>query len=196
MKLSLVINASRIDQGNDKIKQLKVNLIKANILYHWIENDLLHITLLNLGEVNTSEIQEIKTKIKSIISYHTPFNLTLNSVSAYPNPKGGRLIWIGVENSASLQSLQRDLALNLIGKNTYIKEKLFRPVLPIVRLKNNYDLTDIISPFKNTPFGKIKVNQLLLFDLMMGDSFPVYKLLNTYMLNSNQNKMHKTNNIG
>jgi len=183
MKLSLVINASKVDLNNEKINKLKINLNKASIQHRWIQKDLLHINLLSIGEIEVEKMLDINSKINNIILSHGPFDLKLSNVSAYPGPRQGRLIWIGVKNSIPLRSLQEELARNLIGKNTFKDDKIFRPVLPIVRLKNFHDLTDIISPCKNADFGKIKVEQLLLFDMIMGGAFPIYKLIKTYILN-------------
>ena len=191
MKLSLVINASKIDLNNEKINKLKIHLNKSNIPHRWIQNDLLQINLLNIGDTDVEKMLELNNKISNILLSHGPFNLQLSDISAYPNPSQGRLIWIGVQSSIPLRSLQDDLAQNLIGENTYKKDKLFRPVLPIVRLKNNCDLTEIISPCKNADFGKIKVEQLFLLDMIMGGAFPIYKLIQTYMLGIKSIKLQK-----
>jgi 2'-5' RNA ligase len=190
MKLSLVINASKVDLSKEKVNKLKINLNKANIPHRWIQNDLLHISLLSVGETVVEKMLELNNIINKIILSHSPFELKLSDVSAYPNPRHARMIWIGVQSSIPLRSLQEELAQNLIGENTFKTDKLFRPVLPIIRLKNYNDVTDIISPCKNADFGRIKVEQLLLFDMIMGGAFPVYKLIKTYMLNINGLKMH------
>jgi RNA 2',3'-cyclic 3'-phosphodiesterase len=182
MKLSLVLNATNFDLNNEKLKKLKSNLNKANIPHRWIPNDWLNISLLSLGEADEEKMLELNLKIGKIILNHGPFELNLRDVKAYPNLIQGRLIWIGVQNSIPLRSLQEELAENLIGENTYQKEKPFRPVLPIVRLKNYHNLKDILSPCENADFGKIKIEQLLLFDMIMGGAFPAYKLIKSYLL--------------
>ena len=118
MKLSLVINASKIDLNNEKINKLKIHLNKSNIPHRWIQNDLLQINLLNIGDTDVEKMLELNNKISNILLSHGPFNLQLSDISAYPNPSQGRLIWIGVQSSIPLRSLQDDLAQNLIGENT------------------------------------------------------------------------------
>ncbi|MDD4974583.1 MAG: RNA 2',3'-cyclic phosphodiesterase [Bacteriovorax sp.] len=189
MKLSLAINASQFHLDEQKFKKLKINLNKSEVTHQWVPAELFHINLLSLGEMDYNKISELDAKIKSIIQSHGIFDLKLRGVSVYPNQKEGRLLWIGVQNSIPLRSLQDDLARNLISENIYQQDKLFRPILPIIRLKNFQNVSDMISPYNGTDFGKLKVEQLALYEMISGGAFPIYKLLKSYPLNSNQKKI-------
>jgi 2'-5' RNA ligase len=188
MKLSLAINASKFNFDEQKFKKLKINLNKSEVIHQWVAANFFHIDLLSLGEMDNKNIYELDAKIKSIIQAHGIFELKLSGVSVYPNQKEGRLLWIGVQNSIPLRSLQADLARNLINENSYQPDKLFRPILPIIRLKNYQNVTDMISPYNGVDFGKLKVEQLALYEMISGGAFPVYKLLKSYPLNSSQKK--------
>jgi 2'-5' RNA ligase len=188
MKLSLAINAAQLNLDNEKLKKLKINLNNSNTAHRWVPSDLFQITLLSLGETENEKIIELDAKIKSIIHSHGTFELKLNGISAYPNQKEGRLLWIGAQNSIPLRELQNELAQSLISDNVYLEDKIFRPILPIVRLKNFIDVSDMIIPYKNTDFGKLIVEQLVLFDMIVGGAFPIYKLIKAYPLTPNLKK--------
>ncbi|MFA6236349.1 MAG: RNA 2',3'-cyclic phosphodiesterase [Bacteriovorax sp.] len=182
MKLALAINAGHLKLDENKFKKLKVSLSRKTVPYRWIPTDLLHITLLNLGETDHDKIPELDQKIKQIVNAYGVFELKLNGIWAYPNQKEGRLLWIGVQNSITLQALQRELAEELVDEKDFREDKIFRPVLPIVRLKNHINVTDMISPYRGFDFGKIKVEQLVLYDMVSGGAYPLYKLVKTYSI--------------
>ncbi|MBC7538526.1 MAG: RNA 2',3'-cyclic phosphodiesterase [Bacteriovorax sp.] len=188
MKLSLAINAAQINLDSEKLKKIKINLNNSKTIHRWVPSDLLHITLLSLGETENEKIKELDIKIKSIIHSHGTFELKLNGVSAYPNLMDGRLLWIGVQNSIPLRELQNELARSLISENVFNEDKIFQPILPIVRLKNFKNVSDMVSPYKNTDFGKLKVEQLVLYDMIVGGAFPIYKLIKAYPINPNHKK--------
>lgn len=188
LKLSLAINASQFKVSDEKIRKLKINLKKSLIEHRFIPQDTYHINLLNLGEGDSDKINELDIKIKKVIEAHLPFELKLNGLWAYPNINEARLLWIGVQNSIELRSLQEDLAQQLIDKNVYREDKIYKPILPIVRLKNYKNVSDMISPYNGVGFGKLSVDQLILYNMISGGAFPVFKLVKTYSLSSEQKK--------
>lgn len=183
MKISLAIKAGEIALDDQKLKKLKSNLNKSDSAHRWVPSDLLHISLLSLGEVDTDKIQQIDVLINKILQRHAPFELKLQSIQAYPNQQEGRLLWIGVQNSVSLQALQSELTRELIPQNVYREDKIFKPILPLVRFKNYRNVADMISPYKTTDFGKLKVEQLILIDMISGGAFPHFKVIKSYPLN-------------
>lgn len=184
MKLSLAIKASELLLDDQKLKKLKSNLNISGSAHRWVPSDLLHISLLSLGEVDTEKIQKIDILINKILKTHAPFELKLQSIQAYPNQNEGRILWIGVQNSISLRALQSELARELLQHNVYREDKIFRPILPIVRLKNYSNVSDLISPYKTADFGKLKVEQLILIDMISGGAFPHFKVIKNYPLNA------------
>lgn len=186
MNLSIAINADHLILDEQKIKKLKIGLKTSRLEYRWVPQALLHVHLLSLGPIETPQFDSLKEEIKKILEQHLSFDLKLNGIWAYPNQKEGRLLWIGVQNSIALRTLQDELANQLIESKDFREEKIFKPILPIVRIRNRSDVTDLISPYKTSDFGKLKVNQLSLYQMVSGGAFPEYEIIEKFQLPKSQ----------
>lgn len=67
-------------------------------------------------------------------------------------------------------------------KELNLESEDYRPYLPIVRLKNFRDVSDLLSPFKNSEFGKIQIQKISLYEMTSGGAFPTYRKLNSFDL--------------
>ena len=178
MKLILGVDAQNVILKKDQLSKLKVGLKNKDIEHRFEPHDQWHITLLNLGEVDESDYEEREGYINNIIQAHPKFDLKLQSIFAYPNQQEGRLLWIGVQNSRELRSLQADLSQQFSS----FSDLEFKPFLPIVRLRNHKNVANIVSPYKTTDFGKLSVETVVLYEMISGGAFPVFKPLRTYYL--------------
>lgn len=161
------------------LKKLKVNLNKAkNMEHQWVPHDQLHIPLCSLGKLGQGTFSEMDRRIQLIKESHQVFQLKLEGVGAYPNQDQGRLLWVGVQNSKELRELQSHLIQDL----EIIEEQPFKPYLPLVRLRNFKEVSDILSPHKNADFGKFLINQMIVYDMIAGGAFPIYRRIKNYPL--------------
>lgn len=178
MKLFLGVDAQNLILKKDQFNKLKMGLKNKDIEYRFEPHDQLHITLVSLGDIEEKDYEEREGYINNIIQAHPRFELKLQSVSAYPDLKDGRVLWIGVQNSRELRSLQADLCQQV---SSFCGVE-FKPILPIVRLRNHKNVTNILSPYRSTQFGKLSVETVVLYEMISSGSFPVFKPLKTYYL--------------
>ncbi len=181
MRVYLALDAQDLELD---LRKLKTNLNKAKNLEHrWVPSGQWHIPLCPIGEMGQSKLQQIDQVISSVLSNHECFELRLEGVWAYPTQDHARLIWVGVQNARELRFMQSVINQELGAHFADgLEEKPFRPHLPIVRLRNHRNLTDIISPFKNTDFGKIKIQSVVMYEMTSGGAFPTYRKLRSYPL--------------
>lgn len=167
------------------LKKLKGNLNKGkNFQHQLIPEDQRHIPLFNLSDMEQERLHELKAVVGTLSKEETSFELKLSGVWAYPQQEHARLLWIGVQNSRELRSLHAHLKsyLNDFLLTELEEEKSFRPYLPIVRLRNYRSVTNIISPYKNTDFGMVKIKEIMLYEMVSGGAFPKYRLEESFML--------------
>ena len=181
MKLYLALDTSNLKLD---LKKLKVNLEKAKNLDHkWVPLHQWHIPLCSLGDVEEGAMDRIGNKLNSILGHHFSFELKLDGVWAYPSQDHGRLLWIGVQNVKELRSLQEEIfdeLKELIPEETMART--FRPYLPIVRLRNYKEVSDLLSPHKNSHFGKIRINKLIVYEMTSPGAFPTYRKVEEFKL--------------
>ncbi len=175
MRLLLALDVHSFDPD---LKKLKINLGKAKNLEHrWIPKEHWHIPLCQLGEMSQEKLQQIYPMIMSVVRKISSFDLKLRGVWAYPTQERGRLLWIGVQNSKELRELQAGLV-----KELNLESEDYRPYLPIVRLRNFRELSDLLSPFKNSEFGKIRIQRISLYAMTSGGAFPSYRKIISFDL--------------
>lgn len=179
MRLFLALDTHDLDLD---LKKLKVNLSKGKNLEHkWVPESQWHIPIFSPKDMGQARVNHLDHPIAEVIRQHPPFDLKLEGVWAYPNQDHGRLLWIGVQNAKELREIVSELseALESEAEND---EKPFKPHLPIVRLKNYKAVSDLISPFKNADFGKVRISNVILYEMTSGGAFPTFRKVRDYPL--------------
>jgi RNA 2',3'-cyclic 3'-phosphodiesterase len=103
----------------------------------WIPVGNLHLTLRFLGDVSEASQDLLEQTLLREAAVHAPFDLALQGLGAFPNPRRARIIWIGVEAPAGLINLQHGIesAVNRLGYP--LEERPFSPHLTIGRVRQN-----------------------------------------------------------
>jgi 2'-5' RNA ligase len=157
-----ILDAITKVQSEFKIKATAVN--KKNM----------HFTLLFLGEITEESASNVK-KALSTISFK-PIEVRFTHVGAFPNPRSPRVIWIGVDETASKQLV--DLAA-LVEKKLeplgFKSDKPFKAHLTIFRIKNRIDdISGMIEKFKKIDLGNYTMTELKFKQSILTPNGPIY----------------------
>jgi len=157
-----ILDAIAKIQSEFKIKATAVN--KKNM----------HFTLLFLGEITEEAASSVK-KALSTISFK-PIEVRFTHVGAFPNPRSPRVIWIGVDETASKQLV--DLA-SLVEKKLeplgFKSDKPFKAHLTIFRIKNRIeDIAGMIEKFKKIDLGNYTMTELKFKQSILTPNGPIY----------------------
>ena len=134
----------------------------------------MHFTLLFLGEIAEEIIPKIMEALQSIA--FSPIQVSFIGAGAFPNPKFPRVIWIGVDETASQ---------NLVKLATQVEEKLgplgfksdkpFKPHLTIFRIKNNTgDISKELDKLKTIQLGHDTISELKFKKSILTPNGPIY----------------------
>ncbi len=129
----------------------------------WTNTDLLHITVLFIGMVDSGYLPDLLAVGKTTAKAVSPFSLWTGSFGVFPK---NRILWLGVnESSSDLQALRQlngSLAEQLSSiLPVELDTRPFRPHLTLARkLRDGIKVTDAIS----FPKMEIRVSQLCLFE--------------------------------
>ncbi len=134
----------------------------------------MHFTLFFLGEISTETAENVK-KVLSLISFKK-FELGFTHIGAFPNPKFPRIIWAGVNETASKQII--DLANQIENKLEplgFKPDKPFKPHLTIFRIKDKaIDITQTLEKFKSIDLEKEVITELKLKQSILTPNGPIY----------------------
>jgi RNA 2',3'-cyclic 3'-phosphodiesterase len=103
----------------------------------WIRPDLLHLTLVFMGQVDTARVAEINDGLRDVARRHAAFQTTIGGADGHvddrPRARPGGVAWLtlseGADETASL-ALDADAT---IGATTYDERRRPRPHLTVAR---------------------------------------------------------------
>ncbi|GIL16993.1 MAG: RNA 2',3'-cyclic phosphodiesterase [Oligoflexia bacterium] len=163
-------------QATQLIKKLKQGSDQKEIDVRWSRPENLHVTLLFLGETQESEIPKIKNAIQQVVDKLEPFSLKVENISAFPDVNSGRVVFIQVQRSQKILDLVTALEQSL----GYPESTNYVPHMTIGRLRNPKSVKDMISPFVRKKFGKISVDEIILYESIQAGPYPVYKVIERF----------------
>jgi RNA 2',3'-cyclic 3'-phosphodiesterase len=139
-----------------------------------VRNDNLHFTIIFLGEIDSENIERIKTKLAEL--QFKPINITYLNIGVFPNLYSPRVVWVGVDKISGQQLIS--LSAKVISKISDIgfkSDKAFIPHLTLFRIrKRELDLKNTLSKYNGSTFGSDIITRLQLKQSIISQSGPIY----------------------
>lgn len=153
---------------------------KKELPIKWVAFENLHITLKFLGEIDEKKKVEMAPVISQIGQKHSPFQVQLEGLGCFPNPRNPRVLWVGVkEGETQLCDIAAELEKELAPFG-FKEEKRFHPHLTIGRIKKFCKVDDILANRMSTDaFG---IDSVVLFKSTLKPNGPVYEELDRFAL--------------
>ena len=136
-----------------------------------------HITLKFLGDTEETLVPEIEEVIREAITDVQPFTMELKGAGAFPNLNRISVIWAGMENADALGEIARKINAGLEVLGFQPEKRKFSPHVTIARVKsskNKDKLVEVIEQFRNTEFGEVPVNKIILKKSELTPQGPIY----------------------
>lgn len=174
------------DKIKKRLSSLLLELNKVSQGIKWVRKEGMHLTLKFLGEIEKEKIPEVESILKEISGKYSSFPLRLKGTGSFPpGKKNPRVLWLGIEASKSLKSLQFQIekALEKLG---FPREKReFHPHLTLGRVKFHSHLGGVLSQLekeKETIFGEMIVEKIIFFQSILKPTGAEYKVLSEFEL--------------
>ena len=137
--------------------KLKENLPEVN----WVKLQNLHLTLKFLGEISTSQLNNIEQITQETIKTTSDFKIKLDTLGVFPNIHAARIIWIGTDQTPTeLKQFIKRLETQL-GKCSLTKEEQpFCTHITIGRIKSRkyFKFSDLARILNNVKTDLITEN--------------------------------------
>ncbi len=127
----------------------------------WVEPNNIHLTLRFLGQLDNTQLEEIKLIVQETAQNIKQFNMDLGVIGAFPDITEPRIIWVGINYGFNqLNEINAKLEDKLETINFTVGEKYFHPHLTIARVKSIgsepslKEVTDKIRPKQSSEIVK------------------------------------------
>jgi len=155
----------------------------------WVETDIMHLTLKFIGEISEDAVRDVQTIMRHTLQGQNAFEVSIEGLGMYPNPKNPRVVWLGISAEKALFDIQKNLDLALQKINIPSEKRGFSPHLTIARLRKSTDVKTIrligetLSQFKVDSLGTVLIKEIRLYQSQLTPTGPIYTPLLKIPLN-------------
>jgi RNA 2',3'-cyclic 3'-phosphodiesterase len=149
------------DNAREALTRLQGELkrLSPNRTVRWTKPETIHLTLQFLGDVPPGDVDALGTALQAACTGLPGFDMTLQGLGVFPNPKRPRIVWVGIsERSGVLRDLQRRVGEALAPLGFPPEKRPFKPHLTIGRAARDAAQSDLQQV--GALMGKIDVPKL------------------------------------
>ena len=144
-------------------------------LIRWVPLYNVHLTLKFLGDVSSTNLDLIKQMLIVEAAQHPCSEMQVKGIGSFPNPRRPRVIWIGLQATPVLESLQRGIESASARLGYEADERGFSPHLTIGRVKQNLsalEIQRIRNALEETKIGLLGIVQVAAVHLFKSELQP------------------------
>jgi len=144
-------------------------------LVRWTPSHNVHLTLKFLGDVSPANMDNLKQMLIMEGAQHPAFDLHVEGIGSFPNPKRPRVLWVGLNAPAVLPSLAHAIETASARLGYPAEERSFSPHLTIGRVRQNASTTDlqrIRTALEETKVGDLGAAHIDAINLFKSDLQP------------------------
>ena len=163
MTIRSFISIELSDDIRRSMADLIAELRKAGADVTWMPTEKIHLTLKFLGNTDDSLIPKIKEEISKKLLHYNAFYIKIVGVGCFPSEKRPRVLWVGMENSDILQSIQKEMDTEVAGLGFAREDRPFSPHLTIGRVRSQTGIAEMLrrlAEFRTAYFGVIEVKSI------------------------------------
>ena len=177
-----------------QITLTSINAFQANLrekLHYrgirWVRPELMHLTLLFMGDVDESLIPKISASLKTVSTESKAYDLLFNGTGFFGHPEELRTIWIGSHDSGETEKLFSSIYGSL-KRFIQIDKRRLTPHLTLARISDYVPkedrrfISETINHHKETSFGSSNINKLELIESTLTPAGPIYRTLEQFFL--------------
>jgi 2'-5' RNA ligase len=180
--MSRILKVSAISQSTQK---LRASLDARGWQTKWTLPENLHLTLVFYGEVQKGYIRKLEQEVAEACKLIQPLKLKLKGISAFPDVKKGRVLFIGAAQNRSLVQAQDELlerTKDYRSREEEQSEETYLPHITIARLRAFQNLQKFVDPYIRKDYGKLEVDEVILYESEVHGGSVFYRPLRSFKL--------------
>ena len=163
------------------LAECQVKLKRAGGDVKWVRPDLIHLTLVFLGDVPAESLADLEKAARDAAAGFGPIALRASGAGRFPAKGLPRVIWIGIEEpTGRLLELQKALsdAAAVFAEKT--EDRAYEPHLTLGRMrgpKGAQDLTGILDSMAGQTGPSLEAAEVTIFRSDLSPQGPAYSPL-------------------
>jgi len=173
---------------NNKFAVLYSSLKKEleNESIKWVEANNFHLTLHFLGETSSTQLEQIKHLLRSIVAKKNSFDIQLCGLDIYKSKGKPRVLYIKAQANDTMLQMTNEIKKAIIKFGFKKETKEFAPHLTLGRIKflnEENNLSAVLQQFKEEKTQVVVVNEIILYQSILQNSGPIYQAIEIFKLN-------------
>ncbi|MCC6298338.1 MAG: RNA 2',3'-cyclic phosphodiesterase [Anaerolineales bacterium] len=156
---------------------------ELNTNVRWVARENIHLTLKFLDNISPAQMDALTSALRAQADSVPAFDVQVGGLGSFPDVKRARVLWIGIQVPAEIQTLQRGIesACARLGYETEPRD--FAPHLTLGRVRQESTAADAqkirraLEAAKIDSLGAIRVDSVHLFKSDLQKSGAVYTKL-------------------
>jgi 2'-5' RNA ligase len=169
-----------------RMDELQRELRRTEADVKWVRPEGIHLTLKFLGSIHPDDVERISQSIAPAIAGWEPFEVRVQGMGCFPNPRNPRVVWLGMDRGKEiLTSLQQAVEKNAAELSFPPEDRPFSPHLTLGRVRSargRGELARAIEKHRGTEVGTFQVREVFLFRSELFSSGAVYTKLREFPL--------------
>ena len=144
-------------------------------LVRWVPIENMHLTLKFIGDVSPANVELLSQMLIAETTTCPPFSMQLGGLGSFPTPRRARVIWIGIQAPAALDSLQRGIEFAAARLGYEPETRPFSPHLTIGRVRQQVSASDqqqVRAALERTQVGDLGAAEISAVHLFKSDLKP------------------------
>ena len=150
----------------------------------WAPLNNQHVTLKFLGSTPAELFADVAQAVQSSAESHSPSNVALGRLGAFPSDRRARVLWAGIDDPGSLlTSLAATLDREMEPLGYGIEKRAFTPHLTLARFKEPARVTAILRELDPSWASSWTVESIDLYQSRLSPKGATYEVLGSVPLN-------------
>ena len=135
----------------------------------WAPVNNIHMTMKFLGDIPEDLVRQISERLQAISAHHSPFEVSIGRLGAFPRLERARVVWVGCDFSARGLQLQSEIETAMQELGIEKEERKFQPHLTIARVSKDVRpaeytrMADVIRALQIQQLGAVRVGCINLY---------------------------------
>jgi 2'-5' RNA ligase len=165
-----------------KLARLQQELSPEIPKCRWTSSSPFHATIAFLGDVQNRDLNDVVKTVAFKAAAFEPFELNLEGVGAFPDPRNPRVIWAGLTSPGPQHLLNlREQVVQALAEIGYQADAKFHPHVTLGRMKSDRrgapELAAPLERRRSWNGGAFTVVQIVTFASTLGQAGPSYDAL-------------------